>query len=721
MTSTVPPTPGAPPAAPAAPAPDPFLRDYAETRRFMAGRPAGARLTRAGEAALFLRSGPRSHVQALYETDLHTGATRLLADPAQLLAGAAQELTAEEQARLERQRVTARGFTRFEVSRDGRRVLLVLSGRLYLLERPGGRTRALASAPGPLDARLAPDGMRVAYVSAGELHVLDIDTGADRALTSGASPDVTHGLAEFVAQEEMGRHSGYWWSPDGAALAFEESDTREVEKLTISDPLHPERDPVRFAYPRAGRANARVRLGIVAAGGGAPRWVSWDVDRYPYLGHVGWDEGGPLTLLVMDRAQRELALLAADPSTGATRPLLTERDPAWLNLAPGFPRWLEDGSGFFWLTERNGAPEVELRAPGGALRASWVGPERGFGALVGVDDARRWLWYTGGPDPTADELFVVKAGAPPERVPVAGGPANLAVTLSHDGSLLLVTRSTDHVMPRTGVHGTDGQRHVELPSVAEEPPFAPTTEVRRVGEGEGIWTALVRPRHGPGGGRLPVLLDLYGGPHFRSVTRAPRLLAQWMADHGYLVVAADGRGTPRRGRAWERALRGDLGGVNLEDQVTALRALAALVPELDLARVGVTGWSFGGYLSALAVCKRPDAFRAAVAGAPVVDWADYDTFYTERYLGLPSEDPAAYQRSSLLTWAPRLGGALLVLHGTADDNVYFFHSLKLSDALFRAGKRHELLPLSGLTHLVPEPLVVEREWERVMQHFREHL
>jgi dipeptidyl-peptidase-4 len=232
---------------------------------------------------------------------------------------------------------------------------------------------------------------------------------------------------------------------------------------------------------------------------------------------------------------------------------------------------------------------------------------------------------------------------------------------------------------------------------------------------------VTRPRERAAEKKLPVIVDAYGGPAHQHVSRTPRLLAQWMADQGYLVVSFDGRGTPRRGRAWERALRDDLGGVNLDDQVAALRALAAEVPEVDLARVGITGWSFGGYLAALAVMKRPDVFRAAVAGAPVVDWRDYDTFYTERYLGLPRENAAAYDRSSLLTWAPSLDRPLLVLHGTADDNVYFLHSLKLSDALFRAGRPHELLPLSGLTHMVPDPVVVERQWERVMRHFREHL
>lgn len=704
---------------------DSFLRDYAETRRFMAGRPASAELSPDGSAVLFLRSGPRSEVQALFETDLRTGQTRQLLDPEELLAGAAQSLTAEERAQLERQRVSARGFTRFELSRDGSRVVLGLSGTLCLVERTTGAARTLRTGPAPLDARLSPDGERLAYVCQHDLRVLDLASGEERRVTTGGSEDVTHGLAEFVAQEEMSRFAGYWWSPDGRFIAFEEVDQRPVDKLALVDPMCPERGAAAFAYPRAGRENAEVRLGVVPVAGGSVVWVGWDAARYPYLCTVAWQRGGPLALLVMNRAQSEEVLLAADPATGATRALLEERDPDWLNLAQSFPRWLEDGSGFFWWTERNGGPEVELRGPDGAPRRSWVSPEHGFAALVGFDERRRWLWFTGGADPTADDLFVVRDGAPPERVAMGEGPSTLAAAISKDGSRLLVTRTTATEMPRGAVHGVDGAgigaRIAELPSVAVEPPFAPTTAVEKVGAGEGIWASLLRPRHSTAGKKLPVIVDVYGGPCHQHVTRSPRLIAQWMADQGYLVVAFDGRGTPRRGRAWERALKADLGGVNLDDQVAALRALAAAVAELDLARVGITGWSFGGYLSALAVMKRPDVFKAAVSGAPVADWRDYDTFYTERYLGLPQENPTSYDRSSLLEWAPQLDRPLLIMHGTADDNVLFSHALKLSNALFRAGRPHELLPLSGLTHMVPEPLVVERQWERVMRHFRENL
>ena len=241
------------------------------------------------------------------------------------------------------------------------------------------------------------------------------------------------------------------------------------------------------------------------------------------------------------------------------------------------------------------------------------------------------------------------------------------------------------------------------------------------------FSTLIRP-HGfesAAKRKYPVIVDVYGGPSHQQVVASMRqyLLDQWLADQGFIVVAIDGRGTPGRGRDWERAIAGHFGSVPLDDQVEALKLLGAKHPEMDLDRVGITGWSFGGYMSALAILRRPDVFKAAVAGAPVTDWMDYDTCYTERYLGVPGDGryPDAYQEGSLLTYAADLSRPLLLIHGTADDNVYFRHSLKLEEALFRAGKQAEFLPLSSFTHMVPDPVVRTRLEERIARFFHAHL
>lgn len=705
--------------APAGAPADPFLRQYAETRGFRAGRPTGVQLTADGRAALFLRSGPRSRAQALLETDLGTGATRTLVE-----ASGAGPVTAEEAARLERQRITARGITHFTLSPDGARVVYALGGRLWLLERrAGGRAAPLAGAEGALDPRFSPDGRALAYVKGGDLWVRPLPSGPARRLTRARAPWVTNGLAEFVAQEEMDRDEGYWWSPDGLRIAYAEVDDSAVEKRTLCDPAFPARPCEVRPYPRAGTANAAVRLQVVPVGGGAPVTVRWDTARFPYLAAVRWAKGGPLAVLVQDRLQREERLLAADPATGATRTLLEERDDAWLNLWPGMPAFLPDGR-FWWVTERNGAPEVELRGRDGARLETTVPRELGFVDAAGAEDGA--LVFLGAPDPTREELYRVRPGAAPERLALGEpGPATRRAVLAPRGGALAVTWSTLRRLPTTAVFAADGTRLAVLPSVAEEPAFVPTTELRQLGGEGGTWASVIRPRALGAAARLPVVVQVYGGPlparSTPQVAHAPRLVEQWLADQGFLVVAFDGRGTPRRGRAFERAIAGDLGTAPLEDQVAALEALGRELPQADVARAGIEGWSFGGYLAALAVMRRPDRFRAAVAGAPVADWGQYDTHYTERYLGLPADRAEAYARSGLAAWAPALERPLLVLHGTADDNVFFAHSLALADALYRAGRPFELVPIAGATHATPEPLAVERRWQRVAEFFRRTL
>ena len=273
------------------------------------------------------------------------------------------------------------------------------------------------------------------------------------------------------------------------------------------------------------------------------------------------------------------------------------------------------------------------------------------------------------------------------------------------------------------VRSSDGRQLRQLQSVAEQPPFIPQIELTAVGSRPSFHAVLVRPRNFDSRCRYPVIVSVYGGPHAQTVVAAPSayLLQQWIADHGFIVVSVDGRGTPSRGRSWERVLKGNLIDIPLDDQVAGLKALGRKYRELDLDRVGIYGWSFGGYFSAIAVMRRPDVFDVGVAGAPVAEWLDYDTHYTERYLGLPDDNPSGYADSSVLTYAKNLEKPLLIIHGTADDNVYFSHSLKMSNALFRAGKPHDFLALSDFTHMVADPLVTTRLYQRIVDYFRDHL
>ena len=706
--------------AAAAPPDTTFLEQYAATYRFRLGQPTAVKLTPDGRAVLFLRSGPRSFVQDLYEFDVATRTERVVLTAEQILRGAEERLTPEEKARRERLRVSTRGIVSYKISEDGKRLLVPLSGRLFVIERAGGAVTELAGSPGfPIDPQLSPDGTRVACVRDGDLYVTDIASGRETRLTEGASDTLTHGLAEFVAQEEMDRFSGYWWSPDGSRIAYQETDLAPVEVLHIADPAHPEKAPDAWRYPRPGQANARVRLGIVAAAGGPTTWVSWDRERYAYLARVRWEKNAPLTLLVQNRPQTEEALLAVDAADGATRTLLVETDSTWLNLDGDMPHWLEDGSGFLWTSERDGAWQLELRGRDGALLRRLTPPGFNLRGFVALDESHRRVWVTGGEDPTQLQVFRVPLGpGRPAAEPVTRESGWHAAVVAKNGRAWVRTRSGAESGPVHTVMDASGKPLAALRAVTETPGIRTHLSFEAVGPAR-LRAVVVRPADFRPGERYPVIVNVYGGPHAQQARQSAYayLLDQWFADQGYIVVALDGRGTPARGRAWERAIKGDLIGLALADQVDGLRALAAAHPEMDLARVGIFGWSFGGYFAAMAVMQRPDVFRAAMAGAPVADWRDYDTHYTERYLGLPDADLRAYEASSVLTYVPRLARPLLLVHGTVDDNVYFLHSMKLADALFRAGKEFEFLPLPGFTHSVPDPLVTKRLYGRIAEFF----
>jgi dipeptidyl-peptidase-4 len=737
-TDEAPPTEPETPVTAAAPTPpedqsDPdFLEQFTVTYRFGHGAPGGFRITPDETTVLYMRSGARTFVNDLYALDVATGAERVLLTAEQILNGGVEELSAEERARRERMRMAARGITSFDLSPDGATILVPLSGRLFLVERSragqDGSVRELVSTAGsPTDPRFSPDGRSIAVVRDGDLYVMDVATGAERRLTQRAGEHVEYGTAEFVAQEEMSRFEGYWWSPDSATLLVEESDTSGVETMHILDPMHPEAEPDAPPYPRPGHPNAVVRLGFVSASARTPqplRYVQWDAQGYPYLATVRWPAGGVPVILVQNRAQQDEILFAVDQTTGGVREIFREHDDAWLNLDQDAPRFLEDGQRFLWTTEREGEWRVELRHVDGSAPRALTPTGFGYGSLLGVDEAGQRMFVTASAEPTEMHVFEVSlaadAGAPRQ---MTEGHATHEAVFSRTGALWVdVTRTLTEA--RTAIlRRTDGTTVATFTSTAESPSFVPNATIETVGERE-YRAMVVRPRTFDPARRYAVLVNVYGGPGVRQVgtDRDRWLLPQWFADHGFIVVSFDGRGTPGRGRAWERAIRGDFGTIPLEDQVTALQALGALHPEMDMERVGIFGWSFGGYFSAMAVLRRPDVFRAGVAGAPVTEWRDYDTHYTERYLGLPEADDAEgpYRLSSVLTYAAVEEGdrrPMLIVHGTADDNVYFSHSIRLSDALFRAGRPFELLPLAGLTHMVPEPVVARRLQGRIADFF----
>ena len=701
------------------------LREIFDTGGYTQGLSASIVVAPKGDAVLFLRSGPSDRIHRLFSFDVGTGATRELASGESLLGTREEQLTIEEKARRERLRIVATGIATFSLSQDGSAVLLPVSGKIFVLERATGRIHALAGVDGATDPQFSPDARSVSFVRDHDLWIGDWRTGALRAITTGGTEGVSHGEAEFVAQEEMGRSTGYWWSPDSTRIAWEESDIREVGRNYIADPSRPSDAPVSFAYPFAGKANAKVRLAVQSIDAGAkPEWIEWDRARLPYLAAVTWDPGAPLAIVAQSRDQRDVHLFAADPSTGKTRELVHEHDDAWVDLAKDMPWGLEKSGEFLWLSQAGGEWRLSLHDRDGArVRVLNPGNEFRVRRVLHVDEAKRRVIVTGSDDAPRQQVWELSLdGAAPKKLNAGGGTFS-RVYPARGGEAFVETRTDLKHVPTADVHRADGTIAGTLPSVAKRPPFFPTTEITKAAAFD---ATITRPRDFKPGQRYPVIVFVYGGPSEGQVHDAQDNTwlwrSQWYADQGFVVVSSDNRGILNRGSAWEHAIHGDFGGVTLDDQIAALQALGAKHPEMDLARVGMIGWSFGGFMSALSVTKRGDIFKAAVAGAPVVDWIDYDTHYTERYLGTPQDNPSAYEKSSVLTYTKNLSRPLLLFHGTADDNVYFVNSLKLADALFRDGKSFELVPIARATHMairLPETAVPIDT--RAAAFFREHL
>jgi dipeptidyl-peptidase-4 len=624
-------------------------------------------------------------------------------------------------------RESARGIVAYSADAAGTVVVFALSGRLFACEVATGACRPVP-ADGPcVDPHLDPAGTTVAYTSGRALRAVTLDGRLVLDLSED-DPDVSFGGAEFAAAEELGRHRGFWWSPDGRQVLAARVDVRDVTSVWLGDPARQDLVPFRQRYPRAGTANARVSLVLAAPGGGRVP-VETPGDLLPYLAAARWDPGGPLTLVLLSRDQQRAEIRTVDPATGQTALAAADTDPAWLELTPGTPRWLPDGR-----LLRTVLSEDTRRLVAGDEPCTPPGLQ-----VLGVVTAGERTVFAATREPTERHLFacdhatgqIRQLTSEPgvhEGVP---GPGLLAVTsqtLERDGSVTRVfatdgPAADDDGPGAAGLTGP-GRPVAVVRSLRPAAAFRLRVTLLTAGE-RALRTAVVLPgddRRPPG--PLPVIMDPYGGPLTQRVLKAHRLFCepQWLADQGFAVVIADGRGSPARGPRWERAFRFDVATAALDDQVAALEHVARAYPgEVDTARVGIRGWSFGGYLAALAVLRRPDVFRAAVAGAPVTDWRYYDTAATERYLGHPGEHPQSYERTSLLPLAEGLTRPLLLVHGLADDNVHPRHSLLLAQRLLAAGRPHEVLLLPGVTHMVWQAEVIAGLLEAHADFFRRWL
>ena len=662
---------------------DTFPRQHARTQRLTLGEPRNFTVSPDGTRVVFARSASGSDpVNQLWSLDVASGAEKCLFDPRAAVESAGQ-LTAEERRRRERAREGAGGVVAYACDAATTIATTVLGGQLFAIDLVAGGAKPVPVDTGVFDARPSPDGSSIAYTRAGRLYVANA-AGDEREIAGDDDPNVTWGLAEFIAAEEMGRQRGYWWSPDGRHIAATRVDVSHVPVWHIADPANPATPAGEHRYPAAGATNAEVSLWIIDVT--TKERTRVDLPAHEYLNSVAWSAAG-LIAQVQSRDQRSVTIVRIDETTGNCATIGTDSDPSWVELVPGSPALQPNGS-LVTCADRGvrrilvdgvvATPDnLQVRA------IVSVGDEVVFCAN---DVSTPWFQgvYTLGPE----GLRVVAAG-------------DAVVSASHGGGRSVVRESSLRD-PRASFRVVNG------PSIANHAETMLVSPNVRIVEVAGCAVAIVSPNDGEVT-ELPVLFDPYGGPHAQRVVATQMAFAtsQWFADQGFIVVVADGRGTPGRGSAYERAVHGDLAAPVLADQVAVLDALGAIEPRADLSRVAIRGWSFGGYLAALAVLRRPDKFHCAVAGAPVTDWALYDTHYTERYLGTPATDAVNYDRTNLVAEAASLTRPLLLIHGLADDNVVAAHTLQLSSALLAAGCDHEVLPLSGVTHMTPQEVVAE--------------
>lgn len=724
---------------------DDYPERSARTRKFTLGAPRAFTVSPDDQRIAFLRSnGPEDAIGRLWVWDVPARAQdevtdRLVADPIDMATVlAAQDspgVPAAELARRERMRESGAGITAYSTDAAVRSAVFALEGHLFWCSlQPSTGTPVLLDVPGPVvDPRLSPDGRVVAWVRDHALWCVRLGDDGElagepvRLSPEEADPDaITWGLADFIAAEELDRLRGYWFSPDSRAILVERVDATGVERTWISDPTYPRLPPREVRYPAAGTPNARLGLWLCdlpdespgdAAVPGAPRPVTgWDPEAHEYLGTVVWNTNGA-AFTVLDRPQREAITYVLDPASGEATEKWRETDPHWVDTHPRVPALLSDGSLLVLRADRD-SDTYRLAASRNTQTGdvAWISPPGlQIRSLIQVSDGT--ILAQTAPQPRSSHLALVN---PHGALVPLNPPSDRSWHSATRGTHVIVETSasldsdTEFRVLRTHL-GADADP-TDLPgppaligqihSHAESPALDIHPEFREVGP-LAIRTALLWPEghRVRGGARLPVILCPYGGPHGQRVVAARNVYAdaQWLANQGFAVIIADGRGTPGRGPNWDREVAGDLATKPLADQVAMLGLLAEEYPDdLDLDRVGIMGWSFGGYLAALALLRRPDVFHAAIAGAPVTDWMLYDTAYTERYLGQPGDIGEAYAHSSILDDAPKLRGQLLLIHGLADDNVLPAHSLQLSARLLAAGREHRLMPLAGVSHMTPQ-------------------
>ena len=672
-----------------------------------------------GTRVTFLRGKDRDRNRLdLWEYDIASGQTRLLVDSSVVLPGE-EVLSDEEKARRERQRIAAlSGIVDYQWSPDGKALLFPLGGELYFYDlTKSGRdaVRKLTNGGGfATDPKISPKGGFVSFIRDRNLWVIDLTSGEEVQLTRDGSDTIGNGVAEFVADEEMDRHTGYWWAPDDSAIAFARIDETPVPVQKRYE-VYPDRtEVVEQRYPAAGDHNVLVQLGVIAPKTGAkPRWIDLGKDPDIYLTRVDWRDPQRLTFQRQSRDQKKLELIETTLTNGTQRTLVTETSTTWVPLHNDL-RFLKDGR-FLWSSERSGFEHLYIASEDGSTLTALTQGEWIVDGLLAIDEAAGLAYVSGTRDgATEAHVYAVPlSGGEPRRLTQASGMH--AATFARNASVFVDNWSSDTTLPQIELFKADGTKlatllvndisdatHPYAKYLAAHQPTAYGTLTAADGTTP-LHYSLIKPAGFDPKKQYPVVVFVYGGPAAQTVTRAwpgrsDSFFNQYLAQQGYVVFSLDNRGTPRRGAAFGGALYGKQGTVEVDDQLRGVEWLKSQA-FVDPARIGVYGWSNGGYMTLMLLAKHDEAYACGVAGAPVTDWALYDTHYTERYMDLPKANEAGYREASVFTHVDGIGaGKLLLIHGMADDNVLFTNSTKLMSELQKRGTPFELMTYPGAKH-----------------------
>jgi dipeptidyl-peptidase-4 len=704
--------------------------------------PRSVKISPDSSRVTFLRGKETDPLQMdLWEYNLADQEMRLLVDSTALVAGD-EALSEEELARRERLRIVGqRGIVSYQFAPDGNRLLFPLNGDLFLYDLEGRRTRQLTDTEsGETDPKFSSTGRYVSFIRDQDLYAVDLDSFEELRLTHDGGGLIRNGMAEFIAQEEMDRYTGYWWAPDDSAVAFirvDESPVQVAERFEI----HAEDFKVyEQRYPATGTPNALVKLGVVAPDGTDLRWMDIGEESDIYLPRVDWFPGSQfLAVQRQARDQRTLELLKIHTRSGESRVLLTETSDTWINLHNelGF---LEKKPAFIWSSERSGHAHLYLYDNDGQLlrqltSGDWdvVDGARARSALLHIDEDGDTVYVTGTLDsPMERNVYAVplSGDGKPRRISKDAGWH--VADFADNGEFYVDSFNNTATPPQLSLHRADGSRidFIENNHLDESHPYHPYLASRpstgfgtlQAEDGQKLYYRMLKPADFDADKRYPVIVYVYGGPMGQSVTNTwAANFNEILARNGFIVFTVDNRGTGFRGTAFDAPLYLRMGDVEVRDQMVGIDYLKTL-DFVDAEKIGIWGWSYGGYMTLMSLFTRPDVFAAGVSGAPVTDWTLYDTHYTERYLSTPQGNPDGYEDSSVFPYAKDLDAPLLLIHGMADDNVLFTNSTKLMKTLQNDGRPFDLMTYPGSKHgLTRVPATGKHAYAHILKFFRLHL